>query len=228
VKRLLRSKAVQDCLATLIAAYVELTIATLSWRYENREAADAALGGTDGLIGLFWHGRIVQAMACRPLLGGKPRRVMISLSRDGEFIAMAAEKLGIPAIRGSAGRADGNLAKGGAAAFRRAVAFAREGGVVLITPDGPRGPNEVLPVGSVKLAGAAGCPVFLMGLAARPALDLGSWDRGRLPLPFARARLFLEGPLRAPADADDATLEALRADWQMRLRAAQVRAECAL
>ena len=41
------------------------------------------------------------------MLAGKPVRVMISLSRDGEFIAMAAERLGVPAIRLPPGAASG-------------------------------------------------------------------------------------------------------------------------
>ena len=46
---------------------------------------------------------------------------MISLSRDGEFIARAAERLGFPPIRGSTGRGDRAADKGGAAAFREAL-----------------------------------------------------------------------------------------------------------
>ncbi|MGI9169324.1 MAG: DUF374 domain-containing protein, partial [Caulobacteraceae bacterium] len=121
MKRLLRSRPAQSLLAWLIAAYVEAIIATVRWRFENRQAADLAVAAPEGAIVLFWHGRIAQGMACRPLLRKKPRRVMISLSRDGAFIAMAAERLRIPTIRGSAGRADAAIAKGGADAFRQAL-----------------------------------------------------------------------------------------------------------
>jgi len=228
MKSLLRSKAVQSLLAWLISSYVELIIATLRWRFENRGPTDAAMDAPEGLIGLLWHGRIAQGMACRPVMKTKPRRVMISLSRDGEFIAMAAERVGIPTIRGSTGRGDQAPAKGGAAAFRQALKFIRQGGVMLLTPDGPRGPREVMPVGPAQMARAAGCPVFLLGLAASPALALGSWDRGRIPLPFARACLVLDGPLRVPGGADEAEMEAIRGDWQTRMRVAQDRAEALL
>ncbi len=228
MKAVFRSRAVQSLLAWLISAYVEVMIATLRWRFENRGPTDAAMDSSEGLIGLLWHGRIAQGMACRPVMKTKPRRVMISMSRDGEFIAMAAERVRIPTIRGSAGRGNQVLAKGGAAAFRQALKFIRQGGVMLLTPDGPRGPREVMPLGPTQMARAAGCPVFLLGLAARPALALGSWDRGRLPLPFARACLVLDGPLRVPAEAEEADLETIRADWQIRMRLAQDRAESLL
>jgi lysophospholipid acyltransferase (LPLAT)-like uncharacterized protein len=232
VKRWLRRPAVQALLGWLIAHYIELVIATLRWRRENEAPARVALDGPEGLIALFWHGRIVPAIACRPILKGKPRTVMISLSPDGEFIALAAERLRIPTIRGSSGRGSpgrgGAANKGGAVAFRQAMQVLASGGVMIMTPDGPRGPNEVMQLGPVQMARASGRPAFLMGLAVRPAIRLGSWDRGRVPLPFGRAALVLAGPLSVDADADDAALEAARADWEGRLRVAQARAEALL
>jgi lysophospholipid acyltransferase (LPLAT)-like uncharacterized protein len=224
MKTLLRSPFVQGLLAALIAAYIETLILTVRWRFENRGPVDEAMTSPQGLIALFWHGRIAQGMACRPLLRDKPRKVMISLSRDGGFIALAAAWLRIPPIRGSTARATGSD-KGGAKAFREAIGFIRQGGVMILTPDGPRGPRECLPIGPAQMARAADCPVFLMSLTARPALTLNSWDKARIPLPFARGFVVLEGPLSLPRRADEAALEAARADWEARLRAGQTRAE---
>jgi len=154
--------------------------------------------------------------------------VMISHSRDGAFIALAAERLGIPTIRGSTGRAEDALAKGGAGAFRAAVKTIAEGGAMLLTPDGPRGPAQVMPVGPVQLARAARCPVFALGLAAAPALALNTWDGARIPLPFARAVLVTAGPFHAPMRMDEASLEAARSAWQDAMNAAQGRAEAIL
>ncbi len=226
MKRLLRSRAVQALLAAAIVLYIELLIRTLRWRVEGRASVEAAMAAPSGLIALFWHGRIAQGIACRRLLAEKPRRVMISLSRDGGFIARAAERLRIPVIRGSTGR-EGGGRKGGETAFREALAFIAGGGVMILTPDGPRGPAEVLPIGPPRLAAAAQAPTFLMSLAAKPALRLSSWDRARIPLPFAKAAVVLEGPLPPPSRAD-ADLETARADWQHRLRAGQARAEALL
>ena len=227
MKRWLRRPAVQAVLGWLIAAYIELVIATLRWRRENEAPALTALDGPEGLIALFWHGRIVPAIACRPILKDKPRTVMISLSPDGEFIALAAERLKIPTIRGSTGRG-GKNGKGGVVAFRLAMEVLAAGEVMIMTPDGPRGPNEVMQLGPVQLARASGRPVVMLGLAVRPAIRLGSWDKGRVPLPFGRAAVAFEGPVSVAANADDAALEVARADWEARLRAAQARAEALL
>lgn len=215
-------------LGWLVAAYIDILIRTIRWRFHNRPEVDSAMAAGEGLIAAFWHGRIAQGMACRPLLADKPRRVMISLSPDGAFMALAAERLGIPPIRGSTGRADGATSKHGAAAYRQALRFVRAGGVMIVTPDGPRGPREVLATGPVLMARDAGCPVFLMSLAARPAIVLKSWDAGQIPLPFARGHVVLEGPLRIGRDADVAAIELVRQDWERLLRAGQARAEAML
>ena len=227
MKRLLRQAAVQRLLASVVVAYARILRATLRWEIENRSAMDAAVASPSGALALFWHGRISLAVAGVDFLGNKPRRVMISLSRDGDFISMAAERLGAPVIRGSTGKGDRIAGKGGGTAYRQAVEFLRAGGAVLLTPDGPRGPSEVLAPGAVRLAVAAGAPVFLAGLAARPSIKLRSWDGARLALPFGRARLIVDGPLAAPNAGDTACLEKVRADWQERMARAQSRAAAA-
>lgn len=223
----MRSRPAQIALAYILSFYIDVTLFTMRWRFENRGPADAAVAAPAGLVFCFWHGRITLAVVGRRVLKKKPRRVLISMSRDGEFIARTVERLGFPAIRGSAGK--GAMTKGGAPAFLKAVRFMKEGGALAVTPDGPRGPNQVMPDGPVHLARMAGVETFVFGLAARPAIQLNSWDRTRLPLPFARGCLVFDGPFPPPpADADDEAIEATRLEWQMRLNTAQERAEAIL
>jgi hypothetical protein len=228
MKALLRSAFVQDLLAWLIVTYVRLIGPTMRWRYQNRESADVALAGEKGGIVLVWHGRIAFAMLQRDYFGPKRKQVMISLSRDGEFIAKAAERLGVPTIRGSTGRGEKMFGKGGPTAFRKALACIEAGEAVVVMPDGPRGPNQVMPMGPVQLAKSSRSQVWLGGFAGRPALKFDSWDEARLPLPFSRGCLVVEGPFFVAGDADEAAMEGARAQWQETMRAAQRRAEAIL
>ena len=222
MKKLVRTPWVQSALAWLVSAYLSVTLATMRWRFEDRAAADAAVAAPAGIIGCFWHGRIALAVVCRRVLKRKPRRVMISNSPDGEFIAKTVERLGFPAIRGSS-TTDPRRKRRSVEAFREAVRFLDDGGVVAITPDGPRGPAEMVPEGPVRLAKACGAaPVFLFGLAARPTIGLRSWDRTQIPLPFGRGCVVFDGPIRV-AEAD--TIETVRLELQTRLNAVQARAE---
>jgi hypothetical protein len=226
VKGFVRSPVVQWILSRLVVGYIEIVHATMRWRLVNTEGADAAVAGPDGVIGAFWHGRIALSLICRQVLKQKPTRAMISLSRDGEFIARAMDMMGVPSIRGSAIKAkDRAKAKGGATAFRQSLTFIEDGGCVALTPDGPRGPNQVMQDGVVTLARMSGAPVFLFGMAASGAVNLNSWDKTQLPMPFTRGCVVFDGPLRVPPDADEAQSETIRLDWQNRLNAAQQRAE---
>jgi lysophospholipid acyltransferase (LPLAT)-like uncharacterized protein len=227
VKKFVRTPWVQSTLAWLASAYLAATLATIRWRFENRAAIDVAVASPSGAIACFWHGRIALAVVCRRVLRQKPRRVLISKSPDGELIAKIVGRLSFPAIRGSS-TTDRRAPRRSVQAFRDALRFLDAGGVVAITPDGPRGPPEEMPEGPVMLARARQTPVFLFGLAARPTLTLKSWDKTQIPLPFGRGCVVFEGPLSVPHDAAPEAIEAARLDWQARLSAAQARAEALL
>lgn len=222
MKGLIRSAPVQTLLAGLVQVYVRLITATLRWRLEGYDLALPILESEQGALILFWHGRIAQATACLPFLRGKARAVMISLSRDAGFIADAARALNVSVVRGSTGRPGATLDKGGATAFRAAMKVVTRGGMMLLTPDGPRGPAEQVQAGAAQLARAARAPVLLLGLDARPAFTLGSWDRASLPLPFARAALVVQR-VDPPTRGEDELDQAL-SGWAAALVEGQARA----
>ena len=111
------------------------------------------------------------------------------------------------------------------AAIREATNWVAAGNALVVTPDGPRGPNEIIAAGSLQIAKRSGQPVFLMGIAADPAIQLNSWDKIMFAAPFGRGAVVWEGPLTVPADADEAQVQALVADWSARLSVATRRAE---
>ncbi len=88
---------------------------------------------------------------------------------------------------------------------------------VAIMPDGPRGPRYLLQPGIIALAKRAGVPIVPVALASRRMIELNSWDRMKLPLPFIRVIIYVGNPIHiAPAEKD---LEAarLRVEHAMRL-----------
>ena len=230
MKALLRSAPAQTVLGFLLGGYLWLVLHTIRWTRINREAPDEQLKKPGGVLAAFWHGRIATAIAARPVtLPHRPARLMISLSPDGEFIAKAMAWQGLPAFRGSSRKTrDPKRKHSGGAAYRQSLEWLREGGVLILTPDGPRGPAEQMAEGVVRMAVRTGAPLFLMGFAARPALRLNTWDRMILPVPFGRGALVFDGPLYAPADADEACIGALRETWAARLTQANDAAEAAI
>lgn len=223
MKALFRSKAVQATLAYVFAAYLRVTLATIRWTHLNRAGAEGVWNAGGGAIICFWHDRIAMAPACWPKGWAQECRALISLSADGEFIAKAMALVGFPAIRGSSQKkSDPAKSKGGMAAFRDMAKWLKSGGAVAITPDGPRGPAWVMAEGTPMLARLSGAPVLMVGIACKPCLRLGSWDKAVLPLPFAKGAMVWDGPVYAEGKID---AEALSQDWAARMIAITERAE---
>jgi lysophospholipid acyltransferase (LPLAT)-like uncharacterized protein len=132
--------------------------------------------------------------------GARGVRVLASRSRDGEMVAAFVRRFGVDVVRGSSSR-------GGAAALRALAHAVRAGQDVAVVPDGPRGPSCRAQPGIVSLAATTGAPIVPVGVAARPARRLRSWDRFMVPAPFARCAIVFGAPVRVGRDADR---EALR------------------
>ncbi len=168
-----------------------------------------------GKILCLWHGRPLPMTA---RMRGVPITVLISLSRDGELINGILQSLGYEAARGSSGPS-------GARALASCIKTLRAGGIVGVTPDGPRGPSGVLQPGVMTMARKSGRPIVPTGSSSRPRLVMGSWDRFMVPLPFARSIILFGEPVYVPDDADDAAVEALREGVQREMRRLQDEAD---
>jgi lysophospholipid acyltransferase (LPLAT)-like uncharacterized protein len=226
LKGLLRSDAVQAILGWILGVYFRIVLHTVRWRHENLACVEPVLSGESGAIALFWHGRVPLCLATAPQWWRKRTRAFVSPSADGQFIADALAMSGFPAIRiSSAKKGDSAKARQAVAAIREAVNWVAGGGALVVTPDGPRGPNEVIAQGALQIARRSGQPVFLMGIAANPAAQLKTWDKVMFAAPFGRGAVVWDGPLHVPADAGDEAMAALARAWSARLSAATRRAE---
>ncbi len=226
LKGLLRNDRVQAALGWVLGLYFKLMLRTIRWRHENLACVEPVLTGDGGAIALFWHGRVPLCLATAPQWWRKRTRAFVSPSADGQFIADALAMSGFPAIRiSSAKKGDAAKARQAVAAIRDAVAWVAGGGALVVTPDGPRGPNELIAPGALQIAKRSGQPVFLMGIAAHPAVQLKTWDKVMFAAPFGRGAVVWEGPLFVPAEASEAEVAGLIAVWSARLSAATRRAE---
>ena len=135
--------------------------------------------------------------------------MLVSRHRDGEINALAAERLGVGAIRGSGHHGGGFIGKGGVSAFKEMLSALEEGYNVALTADIPK-VARVAGLGIVKLASASGRPIYPIAIATRRRVELTNWDRTAINLPFGRGAGVAGEPVRVPADADGAALEAAR------------------
>ncbi|WP_295209719.1 lysophospholipid acyltransferase family protein [uncultured Brevundimonas sp.] len=219
--RPLRNPAIQSALAWTLAKWMQFCFSTIRWTHENQQAAEAVWAQGGGVLCVFWHSRIGLSPSCWPLDRAQPAKALISLSADGEFIAKAVARQGFPAVRGSSANKDkAEKAKGGTQALRDGLKQLKVGALA-ITPDGPRGPANVMAEGLPLMAKLSKAPVLFIGMSCNPAIRLDSWDRAVLPLPFGKGAIVWD---RAdyPADADMADVVV---DWTARLNAVEARAD---
>lgn len=228
MKAFLRHPRVQAFLGWILGSYFQLIRRTTRWQHEGLEGVRPILASQQGALTLLWHGRIPIWMGMGEVwLAREKRGCLVSPSADGEFLAMALARAGYPSIRmSSAKKGDAAKARAAVAGFREAMNLVNDGGVLLVTPDGPRGPNEVIAPGALQIAKRTGAPVFLTGLAVSPAMRLeDQWDRAMIGWPFGRGAVVWDGPHYVAADADEVAIAGLISDWSQRLSTATRRAE---
>jgi lysophospholipid acyltransferase (LPLAT)-like uncharacterized protein len=226
-KRLANSAAIPYVGGTLIWAYQSIVAHTVRWRVEGVDHLRRLWAGDHGWVLATWHSRILLMSVPKIIYGPKwgnklrPPALMVSNSRDGEFTNRTAHLLGLAVIRGSAANKAKTKDKRGVLAAREAITYMRNGGGVVVTIDGPKGPPEVVGLGAIKLAQQVGADILVYGLSAQ-GKRLNTWDRLLLPRPFGRGAMVIGDPIPASKDMDS---EELRARVEVALKQAMARAD---
>jgi lysophospholipid acyltransferase (LPLAT)-like uncharacterized protein len=210
LKQLLGNPVVQFLIGRAIGLYMLLVGATTRWTRVNRAAVEPYWTGDGRLIGCIWHGRFMQVHKLWAFGRGVPKaKMLISQSREGGVVAHASRTVGAEVIRGSAAKR--GQQKGGVEAMRAMARHIDGGGVMCMTPDGPRGPRMRARMGPVQLAKLAGAPLIAVTWSSSNRIVFDSWDRFILPLPFGRGALIWSDPIEPPSpSAGNAEMEAVR------------------
>jgi len=144
-------------------------------------------------IHAFWHARLLMLLRITPKWHGY---MLISEHRDGGFISDTLNLCGVDTVRGSTTR-------GGARAMLKMLrAVKNERRHLGITPDGPKGPREVVQKGTIQLAMKSGLPVMPICWATSRCWRANSWDRFYIPQPFSRGVFVYGEPLFIASDDD--------------------------
>lgn len=220
LKRIGRSRHFQVAAGALAASYLRLVHRTSSFEIEPADAYDQVDANLPVILAM-WHGQhFLMPFIKKPY---HQARVLISRHRDGEINAQAAERLGIRTIRGSGDMKGRFHLKGGVPAFRAMIASLEEGVSVALTADVPKIARRA-GLGIVKLAAYSGRPIVPVAIATSRRIEINSWDKTALNLPFARGAAVVGDWIRVPAEADETALETARRAVEQSLDAATARA----
>lgn len=180
---------------------------TLRWEVRGSEHLDSIVASGKRAIFTFWHSCILSATwfwRSRGIV------VMSSVSRDAEYTGRVVKRFGYGTARGSSTR-------GGGRALAEMAQCLDNGMEVAFTIDGPRGPAYRAKPGAVTLARHTGQAILPFHIATRRHVELPSWDRLKLPLPFSRALTLIAEPIYVPRAATGEQIEAAQAALQSAL-----------
>jgi lysophospholipid acyltransferase (LPLAT)-like uncharacterized protein len=222
-KKIVRSPFVLNLAGSLIAFYIRLIGRTTRW---TREPGDlrGALAGDLPLIMALWHGQHV----ITPLAWPKdwPGSALVARHADGEINAIALEKLGFHLVRGSGANTSSDRAvtrRGGVLALRGLVRALKGGSSVTLTADVPK-IGGIVGTGIVLLAKLSGRPIYPLAVVSKNFVELNTWDRARLALPFSRGAMVVGEKVTVADDATDDDIEAARLEVERRLDLVHARA----
>ncbi|MFP4165056.1 MAG: lysophospholipid acyltransferase family protein [Chitinispirillaceae bacterium] len=172
-----------------------------TWRKEiiSPPSVDIFNPEADSTVYAFWHSRLLVSSFVFRKTG---KSAVVSSSKDGRMAADVAMKWGHEIIYGSSSR-------GGLAALRQCVKVLKNRGSIAITPDGPRGPREVVKPGVAQISIMSGAPVVPISVNCSRAWHLKSWDRFLIPTPFSKVTITLGEPIYPPAELTEEAVDHL-------------------
>jgi lysophospholipid acyltransferase (LPLAT)-like uncharacterized protein len=164
-----------------------------------------------------WHNRLALSMKLHSILGRRYYQAaglvgLVSASRDGAFLSAILGRFGVQSVRGSTSRR-------GPQALLELVTMIKRGYDIAITPDGPRGPSYVVQDGVLALAQVTGLPVVPVSYHVDRKIQLKSWDRFQIPLPFSRCEVVIGRMTHVPRECSHINRESLRREFETEMRA---------
>jgi lysophospholipid acyltransferase (LPLAT)-like uncharacterized protein len=224
LRNTLRSSWFQRAVGFLAAEWLRLVWRTNRFIFEpdGKDALYARVEGQFPAIFAFWHGQHFLTPFIKTKETHKAK-VLISLHRDGEFNAIAVERLGIGTVRGSGDHGSAFHRKGGVGAFKEMVHTLADDYNMALTADVPKR-ARVAGLGIIMLARESGRPIMPFAMATSRYIQLDNWDRTTINLPFGRGAVVGVEEIYVPHDADDAVMEQYRQKLEAILNQATRRA----
>lgn len=183
-------KARSQCIARLGKGLIHLLMKTCTIRLEGVEAY-TKLAKTDRCLLMLWHNRL--AIAPFILSQYTPQilyAALVSGSRDGEILHTWIQSY-------SNGTTIRVPHQGRYQALREIVRQVEEREkIVIITPDGPRGPLYEMKPGIAVAAIETQANIVSLDWEADKFWELKTWDRLRFPKPFTTIRIKFRPPFK--------------------------------
>ena len=205
----------------LLSPIINAIVAVLTFTYRKnlgaRDIVEAARASSPNgtCILAAWHCNCISSLATQRDL---PLSIIVSNSFDGEMITRLVHSFGLSAIRGSSSR-------GGKEAISQSYEILKQGRFLAITVDGPRGPRFKAKFGAVTVSRNSQTPIVPVLAYSNRNWIFPSWDRFRVPKPFAKLTVLYGEPIMVPAETSDENLALYNNALEKSLLALEERAD---
>lgn len=191
-------KKLRNLLYRSVFPYVGLfAVKALSSTYRLRiidaENESSVLSKDGSIIYASWHQRFFPGITF--FARRKPIAILISQSRDGEFISHIADILGWCPVRGSSSR-------GGSEGLQRIKDLSLRGHKIGHIVDGPKGPFGAVKPGLLRIAQVSGKAIVPTITSSENPWIFRSWDRFMVPRPFSRVAIRFGPAFYVPPDLE--------------------------
>jgi lysophospholipid acyltransferase (LPLAT)-like uncharacterized protein len=180
--------------------FLRILIATYKFEFRGIENFKKAqtIQSSGSFIFAIWHEQLLSVLTAHAHT--KPYMALASRSKDGDVAAHIAKKLGFQAVRGSSRNRRGD--KGGKEALAEYVENLSKGLSGGITIDGPKGPRHVCKPGVVIMSHKTGSPILPTISITSSYWEFNTWDRFKVPKPFAKIIIVYGEPIQIPQNND--------------------------
>ena len=196
-KKILKNSFVQEVLAFVVAAYIFFVRKTSKIKFINTSIPKSYWKNNKPFILAFWHSQLM--MISYSWESPKIINILASEHSDGRFGAKVGKYFKLNNIPTSL--------NGNKYALRSIFQKLKNNNYIGITPDGPRGPKEVVSDGIIKIAKATNTPIIACGFWSSNNFNLNSWDSFLVTLPFSSCCFVWQKPIYIPQDVKDAEFQ---------------------
>ena len=187
-KKLLKKKFVQNILGFFTFLYIRAVNLTSSIQFENESIPKQFWNDDKPFILAFWHSQLM--MIGFSWKKNKNVNILASSHSDGRFGAIVGKYFNLNNIQTSE--------KNKSISLRFIFKLLNDNNYIGITPDGPRGPKEIVSEGIIKIAKSSKVPIIPIGFWSSKNFKLKSWDSFLITLPFSKCSFVWNKPLEIP------------------------------
>ena len=199
-KKIIKNYFLQQLLAILSVIYIKLVALTSSVIIKNIESPQFFWRNNKPFILAFWHSQLMMISYCWK--SENKINILASGHSDGRFGAIVGKYFKLKNIPTSSNEKPISL--------KPIFTLLKSSQYIGITPDGPRGPNQKVSDGIIKISKTTQVPIIPIGFASSKYRKLKSWDSFLITKPFSKSAFVWGEAIKIPKNCTDNEIEEYR------------------